>query len=45
MECEGVWFKPAGDFVREMQLKESRLWDWCWGWDLGISEIGVSLNL
>lgn len=33
--CTREWFRLAVEFRREMSLKESRLWSWCWGWDMG----------
>lgn len=36
--CPHVWFKPAGEWLRESTLRYSILWDWCWGWDLGCDQ-------
>lgn len=36
--CAHVWFKPAGTFIQESALRKSKLWSWCWGWDLGHDE-------
>jgi hypothetical protein len=33
--CPRVWFKPAVQYVRESALEDSKLWSWCWGWNLG----------
>jgi hypothetical protein len=30
-----VWFRLTVEYVREGLLNDSRLWNWCWGWDLG----------